>query len=282
MKLMKIAKYIMPVMIIATVTLFMIFVVLYNQIERRAQEGKELVKLSNELQRTNDHIIKLMRQFTVNFDQAILREYEEYLDTLDDLIDEFEGISYKLTSNEQSYFDGMLGVLDTLEAIETHALDAYERGDFRTCIDIINSDDYFNADRALEDYFKSLINEITQRTDNEYEAGKGIINVWHIFFAAFILGAATGFMFLINFIVKKFYWYDNILDAIPLPLSVTDVNRNTTFINKPVEEMLGVKRENVTGKPCALVWNMSICGTPDCGLECLERGQDSMMYSTGG
>lgn len=50
---------------------------------------------------------------------------------------------------------------------------------------------------------------------------------------------------------KSMYWYEEILDSIPFPLSVTDNNRNWTFINKPVEEMLGVKRKDVVGKPCS-------------------------------
>ena len=46
-------------------------------------------------------------------------------------------------------------------------------------------------------------------------------------------------------IKDKIHWYEEILDSIPFPLSVTDNNRNWTFINRPVEKMLGVDRKSV-------------------------------------
>ena len=33
-------------------------------------------------------------------------------------------------------------------------------------------------------------------------------------------------------------WYESILDAIPFPMSVTDMNMNWTFINQATEKML--------------------------------------------
>ncbi|MCL2765321.1 MAG: PAS domain S-box protein [Treponema sp.] len=74
---------------------------------------------------------------------------------------------------------------------------------------------------------------------------------------------------------KKFeiaaHWYMSILDAIPLPVSVTDENMNWTFINNKVEEFLGIKREEVIGKSCNN-WGASICDTDDCGIACANRG----------
>ncbi|MEI6796030.1 MAG: PAS domain-containing protein, partial [Methanomassiliicoccales archaeon] len=65
---------------------------------------------------------------------------------------------------------------------------------------------------------------------------------------------------------------ENILDAIPYPLSVTDENMNWTFINKSVETMLGVKRTEVVGKQCNQ-WGANICKTEDCGIARLKHGQ---------
>ncbi len=73
-------------------------------------------------------------------------------------------------------------------------------------------------------------------------------------------------------VVDKAFWYESILDAIPLPISVTDMNMNWTFINKPVEEMLGVKRDEVLGQQCEN-WNANICKTENCGVAKLRSGE---------
>ncbi len=82
---------------------------------------------------------------------------------------------------------------------------------------------------------------------------------------------------LTQWITNKIYWYENVLDNIPLPLSVTDANRNWTFINKPVEDMLGLKRKQMLGKPCSN-WGAGICNTDNCGINCLERGKNTTTF----
>ena len=84
-----------------------------------------------------------------------------------------------------------------------------------------------------------------------------------------------------GWIAKKVFWYEHILDCIPFPLSITDKDRKWTFINKPVETMLGLKRASVIGKPCSN-WGASICGTDNCGVECLLRGKTSTTFEQTG
>ena len=67
------------------------------------------------------------------------------------------------------------------------------------------------------------------------------------------------------------HWYKSILDAIPLPIAVTDANMNWTFVNKAFEIFLGKKREDMHGKHCSN-WNSYICNTDDCGIACAKRG----------
>jgi len=67
------------------------------------------------------------------------------------------------------------------------------------------------------------------------------------------------------------FWYQSILDSIPLPISVTDENMNWTFVNKAVEEFLGSKRENMIGLPCSN-WKADICKTDSCGIVCAKKG----------
>jgi methyl-accepting chemotaxis protein len=76
----------------------------------------------------------------------------------------------------------------------------------------------------------------------------------------------------LDIVVDKTFWYEQILDSIPFPLSVTDMNMNWTFINKPVEDMLKVKRKDILGKQCSN-WGAAICKTKNCGIECLRNKQ---------
>jgi methyl-accepting chemotaxis protein len=66
-------------------------------------------------------------------------------------------------------------------------------------------------------------------------------------------------------------WYEQILDFIYLPLSVTDLNMHWIFINKAVKSIIGVEREEVMGQHCSK-WNADICNTEKCGVMLLRKG----------
>ena len=76
------------------------------------------------------------------------------------------------------------------------------------------------------------------------------------------------------------HWYNSILNAIPLPITVTDVETKWTFINTAVEEFLGITLKDALGKPCNN-WNANICNTIDCGIECAKRGLKQTYFSEG-
>lgn len=99
--------------------------------------------------------------------------------------------------------------------------------------------------------------------------------------AAMLLLAVLLTAFVIRWTTKKSYWYESILDSIPLPVSVTDTGMRWTFINKPVERMLGVKRADMLGKPCSS-WGSAICGTKDCGIACLRDGKGVTFFEQDG
>ena len=73
-------------------------------------------------------------------------------------------------------------------------------------------------------------------------------------------------------------WYKSILNAVPLPITVTDKNMNWTFVNTSVEDFLGTKLEDMLGKPCSN-WNAHICNTPDCGIACAKRGEKRTFFT---
>jgi len=76
------------------------------------------------------------------------------------------------------------------------------------------------------------------------------------------------------------HWYNSILNAIPLPISVTDADTKWTFINAAVEKFLGITLEDAIGKPCSN-WGTNICNTPDCGIACAKRGLKQTYFSEG-
>jgi len=74
------------------------------------------------------------------------------------------------------------------------------------------------------------------------------------------------------------HWYNSILNAIPLPITVTDAEAKWTFINTAVERFLGITLKDAIGKPCKN-WNAHICNTLDCGIECAKRGLKQTYFS---
>ncbi|CAG9296976.1 methyl-accepting chemotaxis protein [Celerinatantimonas diazotrophica] len=71
---------------------------------------------------------------------------------------------------------------------------------------------------------------------------------------------------------EQFNFYEQILDVIPNPLSVTDMDMKWTFVNRAATDPLGVKRESVLGQHCSN-WGANICNTEDCGVNCLRNGK---------
>lgn len=76
-------------------------------------------------------------------------------------------------------------------------------------------------------------------------------------------------------------WYEAMLDSVPFLLSVTDMDMNWTFVNKPVEDLVGVKRGDIVGKHCSN-FNAPICKTKDCGVETLRRGEVKSVFEMAG
>ena len=80
---------------------------------------------------------------------------------------------------------------------------------------------------------------------------------------------------------EKFNYFEQILDSIPNPLSVTDMDMKWTFVNRAATDPLGVKREDVLGQHCSN-WGANICNTEDCGVNCLRKGKPTTFFSQWG
>ncbi|MCU0860807.1 MAG: methyl-accepting chemotaxis protein, partial [Methanomassiliicoccales archaeon] len=82
-------------------------------------------------------------------------------------------------------------------------------------------------------------------------------------------------------VVDRIYWYEQILDAVPFPISVTDLGMNTTFINAPSEKVLKRSRADMLGKHCS-EWKGPICGTKDCGIVKMKENGNPRTYTNRG
>ncbi len=74
---------------------------------------------------------------------------------------------------------------------------------------------------------------------------------------------------------------EQIIDSVPLPLSVTDLDMNWIFVNKAASDPLGVKRDDVLGQHCSN-WGANICNTEACGVHCLRNGKQKTTFSQWG
>jgi methyl-accepting chemotaxis protein len=77
-------------------------------------------------------------------------------------------------------------------------------------------------------------------------------------------------------VVDKVMWYESIIDAVPFPIHVTDMDMNWTMLNKAFEKLLVeagqiTDRTSFIGKPCSHA-GANICNTEKCGIRQLQRG----------
>ncbi|MCL2055042.1 MAG: methyl-accepting chemotaxis protein [Oscillospiraceae bacterium] len=269
MKLEKMIKIAVPALVLMVIAMFGYLTTTIRQSQAVRAEGGELIALANEIQHSNDNLVKYMQQYIVNRDPAVLRKYEALLTELDAFVDEF--VRLDISNDEREHMDEILENLDKLALIEDQALAALESGDYDTAVAYIHSPEYANLDFQIADETDHLIEEITDRIDDEAAAlvTKGIVGLVAI--VIFVLLCIISVVPLTGWIFKKIHWYESILDCIPFPISVTNMSREWTFINKSVEDFLGKKRDEVIGKQCSS-WGAGICNTNQCGVSLLEKG----------
>ncbi|RBP84270.1 PAS domain-containing protein [Marinomonas rhizomae] len=84
-----------------------------------------------------------------------------------------------------------------------------------------------------------------------------------------------------NLAKEQFNFYEQILDTIPNPLSVTDLDMKWTFVNRAATDPLGVKRADVLGMHCSN-WGANICNTDGCGVNCLRKDKPTTFFNQWG
>lgn len=79
---------------------------------------------------------------------------------------------------------------------------------------------------------------------------------------------------------KRLYYLEGSLDALELPITVTDMNMRWVFVNRMTEKLLAIRqldKRTVIGKHCSC-WKADICGTEKCGIESLRQGRPRTQY----
>ncbi len=71
---------------------------------------------------------------------------------------------------------------------------------------------------------------------------------------------------------EQSFWYSSVLNALPINVSVTDMDKNWLFVNTAGLAGSGKKLEDILGLPCHTRGG-NLCNTPDCGITRLEQGQ---------
>ncbi|MCL2460710.1 MAG: PAS domain-containing protein, partial [Euryarchaeota archaeon] len=79
---------------------------------------------------------------------------------------------------------------------------------------------------------------------------------------------------------EKARFYRNILESLPVPISVTDLNEKWTYINENLESMSNLHREDVLGMNCS-GWGTNICNTEQCAIKALKRGETESVFEHG-
>ena len=73
------------------------------------------------------------------------------------------------------------------------------------------------------------------------------------------------------------HWYESILNSMPYSVAVTDLDMHWTFCNTAALKSMGkASPSEVLGRHCS-ARKGNLCDTPNCGIECLRRGQNTVI-----
>ena len=281
-KMSVIIKYAVPAVIVIVIFLFGNLIFMMARVTEVREQSAELVSLGNAVLHNSNKLVKLARIYAITQDEAALSEYESILNDYDSLDGKLETMAEAgLSDVEHERVTAIKELLGQMEETESRAIEAVRRGDNDLAASLVFGQEYENTDAMIALETESLIEAISVRTIAEAAKLTGDGRSGLIFIGVFFLLSLSMFIVFIEWFMKKSFWYESILDSIALPLSVTDMNRNWTFVNKPVEDFLGMKRADLIGKQC-FNWGAGICNTPDCGINCLERGILSTAFNQSG
>jgi methyl-accepting chemotaxis protein len=86
-------------------------------------------------------------------------------------------------------------------------------------------------------------------------------------------------------LVDKLEWYRSIIDAVPFPIHVIDMDMKWVFLNKAFEKLMVERgyvrdRQDAVGRACSTA-NANICNTKNCGIMQLRSGVKESYFDWG-
>ena len=95
----------------------------------------------------------------------------------------------------------------------------------------------------------------------------------------------TSLMAAMQKLADKLEWYRSIIDAVPFPIHVIDMDMNWVYLNTAFEKLMVERgyvrdRQDAVGKPCSTA-NANICKTKNCGIEQLKIGVGQSFFDWG-
>ena len=98
-------------------------------------------------------------------------------------------------------------------------------------------------------------------------------------------GDTSSLMAAMQKLADKLEWYRSIIDAVPFPIHVIDMDMNWVYLNTAFEKLMVERgyvrdRHDAVGKPCSTA-NANICKTKNCGIEQLKIGVGQSFFDWG-
>ena len=102
---------------------------------------------------------------------------------------------------------------------------------------------------------------------------------WVLLVVALLLCSGLGWLAVRHALAmqRRMIFLEGTLDAVPQPLTVTDLDMHWVFVNKTTEQLLKRTREQVKGRHCS-EWRALICNTDKCGIASLRNGRPRTNY----
>jgi methyl-accepting chemotaxis protein len=247
-----------------------------GRLETRADETKHLGdyrKIVEGINNTLDAVVAPLRDAGAVLERMAVNDHTKGMDE-----SAYLGDFVSLASNINAVRDRVNHIADSIEKIS--------HGDLSELAEYRQIGRRSEQDRIVPGFIKAFENlqALTQDTTMLVDAAsQGNFNVRADVsrhegeFRRIVEGINT----TVETIADKVAWFESILDAIPFPVSVTDLNMNWTFLNPATAKMANVDKKQAIGTQCNR-WNANICRTKDCGIECLRAGKRETFFEQEG